>query len=138
MAEDSMQSALGAGCKVAFPRLFDGTSNALIRIEDYSMSRKILPLITGGALLIGALAIQACSDTSPGYAYAPGGYAPRASYAPSYAPSYGYAPSYAPAYVEPAPAYAAPVYGAPVYAPRYAYAGQGDYDDSHVWHDYYW
>src|SRR5229473_481433 len=86
-----------------------------------SMRLKILPLITGGALFIGALALQACGDSS-GYAYGPGGYGP------GYASSYGYAPTY----VEPAPVYAGPVYGGPVYV------GDGDYDEAHVWRDRGW
>ncbi len=86
------------------------------------MRLKILPLITGGALFIGALALQACGDSS-GYAYGPGGYGP------GYASSYGYAPTY----VEPAP-----VYASPGYAPGYAYAGDGDYDEQHVWRERDW
>jgi hypothetical protein len=79
------------------------------------MNTKIAKIIGASALVIGTLGLAACSSSSPDY------------YGPGYGRGAAYAPAYGSAY---APGYAV--------APGYAYAGEGDYDEYHTWHNRDW
>lgn len=77
------------------------------------MAKKLLLAVGSFALLAGTIAIQGCSDSSPGYGYGSGYYS-----------GYGYEPDY----------YSGPAY----YSQRGYYAGNGyvgDYDQHRYWQD---